>query len=87
MSNTGARKPKISIKPFKHQVQMDPEYATKTWKLLKNAINEIHQKNASGLSFEELYRYSKFIFLHQETLTIWSYTNTETFYIMVLKKL
>jgi cullin 3 len=50
------KKPKITIKPFRHQVQMDPEYAGKTWKLLKGAIHEIHKQNASGLSFEELYR-------------------------------
>lgn len=32
--------------------------ADKTWKVLEDAIHEIHNKNASGLSFEELYRYS-----------------------------
>lgn len=52
------KKPKITIKPFRHQVQMDPDYAQKTWKLLKGAIHEIHKQNASGLSFEELYRYA-----------------------------
>ena len=51
------KKPKITIKPFRHQVQMDPDYANKTWKLLSTAIHEIHKQNASGLSFEELYRY------------------------------
>jgi cullin 3 len=50
------KKPKITIKPFRHQVQMDPNYAQNTWKLLKGAIHEIHKQNASGLSFEELYR-------------------------------
>jgi cullin 3 len=29
----------------------------KTWKILEDAIHEIHNQNASGLSFEELYRY------------------------------
>lgn len=53
MSN---KKPKITIKPFRHQVTMDPNYAENTWNLLRNAIHEIHKKNASGLSFEELYR-------------------------------
>jgi len=28
----------------------------KTWRVLEMAIKEIHNKNASGLSFEELYR-------------------------------
>jgi hypothetical protein len=31
--------------------------ADKTWKVLEDAIREIHNQNASGLSFEELYRY------------------------------
>ena len=35
---------------------MDPNYADKTWKVLEDAIAEIHNQNASGLSFEELYR-------------------------------
>jgi hypothetical protein len=41
MSQTG--KKKIVIKPFRTQVQMDPNYAEKTWKLLRNAICEIHK--------------------------------------------
>ena len=28
----------------------------KTWKVLEDAIHEINNHNASGLSFEELYR-------------------------------
>ena len=32
------------------------QYAEKTWKILKDAIHEINHRNASGLSFEELYR-------------------------------
>lgn len=48
---------KAGIKtPFKHPVSMDPNYAEKTWKVLSDAIGEIHEQNASGLSFEELYR-------------------------------
>lgn len=31
-------------------------FADKTWKVLEDAIQEIHNQNASGLSFEELYR-------------------------------
>ncbi|KAI7987551.1 Cullin-3B [Camellia lanceoleosa] len=30
----------------------------KTWKILEHAIQEIYNHNASGLSFEELYRFS-----------------------------
>ena len=54
MSTTN-KKTQITIKPYR-PVQMDPHYADNTWKLLKHAIHEIHKKNASGLSFEELYR-------------------------------
>lgn len=55
-----SKKTKITIKPFRQQITMDPNYAQKTWKLLKGAIHEIHKKNASGLSFEELYRFNFF---------------------------
>jgi len=44
---------------------MDPDYADKTWKLLKRAITEIHKQNASGLSFEELYRNAYNMVLHK----------------------
>jgi hypothetical protein len=45
------------IEPFKHKVEIDPDYAAKTWKKLEDAIHEIHNlNNAYGLSFEELYR-------------------------------
>jgi len=44
---------------------MDPNYAQNTWNLLKNAITEIHRQNASGLSFEELYRNSYNMVLHK----------------------
>ena len=35
------------------------DHADKTWKILEDAIHEINNHNASGLSFEELYRYPK----------------------------
>lgn len=38
---------------------MDEKYVEGIWVLLENAIKEIQKKNNSGLSFEELYRYSK----------------------------
>eukprot|EP01090_Pellita_catalonica_P013608 TRINITY_DN3274_c0_g7_i1.p1 TRINITY_DN3274_c0_g7~~TRINITY_DN3274_c0_g7_i1.p1 ORF type:complete len:736 (-),score=109.41 TRINITY_DN3274_c0_g7_i1:103-2310(-) len=59
------RTAKITIKPFRHQVQMEPNYAENTWKLLKKAIHEIHKQNASGLSFEELYRNAYNMVLHK----------------------
>ncbi|CAI7862141.1 unnamed protein product [Closterium sp. NIES-54] len=37
---------------------MDPRYAEKTWGILEDAIHQIYNHNASGLSFEELYRYA-----------------------------
>uniref|UniRef100_A0A061S151 Cullin 3 n=1 Tax=Tetraselmis sp. GSL018 TaxID=582737 RepID=A0A061S151_9CHLO len=50
------KKPVFRIEPFKHKLEIDPDYADKTWESLEHAINEIHNKNASGLSYEELYR-------------------------------
>eukprot|EP01126_Amoeba_proteus_P042960 TRINITY_DN4684_c0_g1_i2.p1 TRINITY_DN4684_c0_g1~~TRINITY_DN4684_c0_g1_i2.p1 ORF type:complete len:679 (-),score=112.16 TRINITY_DN4684_c0_g1_i2:419-2371(-) len=64
MSGNG-KKAKIIIKPFRHHVTMDPNYAENTWLLLCNAIHEIHKKNASGLSFEELYRNAYNMVLHK----------------------
>jgi len=37
----------------------------KTWKVIEEAINEIHNQNASGLSFEELYRNAYNMVLHK----------------------
>jgi cullin 3 len=51
-----AKKKNFKIEPFKHKVEMDPKHAEKTWKILEDAIHEIYNHNASGLSFEELYR-------------------------------
>lgn len=54
MSNQ--KKRNFQIEAFKHRVVVDPKYAEKTWKILEHAIHEIYNHNASGLSFEELYR-------------------------------
>lgn len=56
MSNGQKKKP-FRIEAFKHRVVLDPKYAEKTWKILDHAIHEIYNRNASGLSFEELYRF------------------------------
>ena len=61
----GAQRGKFVIQPFKHNQQMDEEYANKTWQTLHNAIHEIHRQNASGLSFEELYRNAYNMVLHK----------------------
>lgn len=58
------KKSKVTIKNFRPH-QMDPNYAENTWNLLKNAIHEIHRQNASGLSFEELYRNAYNMVLHK----------------------
>ena len=50
------RKRNFKIEAFKHRVELDPKYAERTWKVLEHAIHEIYNHNASGLSFEELYR-------------------------------
>eukprot|EP00899_Mesostigma_viride_P019647 jgi/Mesvir1/27684/Mv07403-RA.1 len=61
----GDRKKVFKIEPFKHRVEMDPNYADKTWKVLEDAIKEINNHNASGLSFEELYRSAYNMVLHR----------------------
>jgi cullin 3 len=37
-------------------VELDPKYELETWKVLEHAIHEGYNHNASGPSFEELYR-------------------------------
>lgn len=60
-----AKRPPVKLPPFKHAITMDPNYADKTWKVLEDAIHEIHNQNASGLSFEELYRNAYNMVLHK----------------------
>lgn len=56
------KKRNFQIEAFKHRVVVDPKYAEKTWKILEHAIHEIYNHNASGLSFEELYRFTSLFF-------------------------
>ena len=44
---------------------MDRTVAIKTWEALANAIDEIYNRNASQLSFEELYRNAYNLVLHK----------------------
>jgi len=44
---------------------MDREDAQCTWDVLANAIDEIYNRNASDLSFEELYRNAYNLVLHK----------------------
>lgn len=57
------KKRTFQIEAFKHRVVVDPKYAEKTWKILEHAIHEIYNHNASGLSFEELYRFIPLLLL------------------------
>ncbi|KAL1291482.1 hypothetical protein HN51_059999 [Arachis hypogaea] len=59
------KKRTFQIEAFKHRVVVDPKYAEKTWKVLEHAIHEIYNHNASGLSFEELYRNAYNMVLHK----------------------
>ncbi|MQL78960.1 hypothetical protein Taro_011404 [Colocasia esculenta] len=59
------KKRNFRIEAFKHRVEVDPKYAEKTWKVLEHAIHEIYNHNASGLSFEELYRNAYNMVLHK----------------------
>jgi len=60
-----AEKKKFVITPFRPNVQMNSEAAKGIWRALKDAIVEIHGKNASSLSFEELYRNAYNLVLHK----------------------
>ncbi|KAJ0818018.1 putative cullin protein, neddylation [Helianthus annuus] len=59
------KKKNFQIEAFKHRVVVDPKYADRTWKILEHAIHEIYNHNASGLSFEELYRNAYNMVLHK----------------------
>jgi hypothetical protein len=52
-----SRKKPSRIEPFRHKVETDPRFFEKAWRKLDDAIREIYNHNASGLSFEELYRF------------------------------
>jgi cullin 3 len=60
-----AGRTKFVIPPFRQSQAMDEDYANRTWQTLHNAIQEIHRQNASGLSFEELYRNAYNMVLHK----------------------
>ncbi|KAK7266369.1 hypothetical protein RIF29_19013 [Crotalaria pallida] len=55
----------FQIEAYRHRVMNDPKFAEKTWKVLEHAIHEIYNHNASGLSFEELYRNAYNMVLHK----------------------
>src|SRR5210317_2561590 len=55
----------FSIKPFRSYSQMDTTAALTTFQSLASAMDEIHNRNASTLSFEELYRNAYNLVLHK----------------------
>ena len=55
----------LLTQPFRAHVPMDRTVAMRTWSVLANAIDEIHNRNASKLSFEELYRNAYNLVLHK----------------------
>jgi cullin 3 len=64
-----ANRKKFVVKPLRNNMGMDQNKAKETWQALRSAIKEIHEHNASLLSFEELYRYNSFdILLHMHIL-------------------
>eukprot|EP00698_Gefionella_okellyi_P002956 TRINITY_DN12798_c0_g1_i1.p1 TRINITY_DN12798_c0_g1~~TRINITY_DN12798_c0_g1_i1.p1 ORF type:complete len:751 (-),score=174.57 TRINITY_DN12798_c0_g1_i1:20-2224(-) len=64
------RKQRINIKAFKPAAQIDANYADTLWQVLATAFQQIYHKNASNLSFEELYRnaYNMVLYKHGERL-------------------
>ena len=55
----------LPLQPFRAHVPMDRTVASQTWEALANAIDEIYDRNASQLSFEELYRNAYNLVLHK----------------------
>eukprot|EP00536_Pseudo-nitzschia_multiseries_P002807 jgi/Psemu1/322715/estExt_fgenesh1_pg.C_390014 len=51
--------------PFRSHVPMDKTVASQIWNVLAKAIDEIYNRNASQLSFEELYRNAYNLVLHK----------------------
>ncbi|KAL5981116.1 Cullin-3A [Asimina triloba] len=81
------KKRNFKIEAFKHRVELDPKYADKTWKVLEHAIHEIYNHNASGLSFEELYRNAYNMVLHKYGEKLYSgLVNTMTCHLKEISK-
>lgn len=56
---------KLSIKPYNRNSVIDKNAADTVWLSLSGAIDEIFNKNASNLSFEELYRHAYNLVLYK----------------------
>lgn len=85
--SSNQKKRNFQIEAFKHKVVVDPKYADKTWKILEHAIHEIYNHNASGLSFEELYRNAYNMVLHKFGEKLYSgLVSTITFHLQHISK-
>ncbi|KAL0358076.1 UNVERIFIED_CONTAM: Cullin-3A [Sesamum calycinum] len=85
--SSGPKKRNFQIEAFKHKVVVDPKYADKTWRILEHAIHEIYNHNASGLSFEELYRNAYNMVLHKFGEKLYSgLVSTMTFHLHTMSK-
>ncbi|XP_019170675.1 PREDICTED: cullin-3A-like [Ipomoea nil] len=85
--NNNQKRRNFQIEAFKHRVVVDPKYADKTWKILEHAINEIYNRNASGLSFEELYRNAYNMVLHKYGEKLYTgLVSTMTFHLQEISK-
>ncbi|KJE93406.1 Cullin 3 [Capsaspora owczarzaki ATCC 30864] len=56
----------VRIRPYTPMTSLEPAYVDRTWLLLRDAIIEIQHQNASGLSYEVLYRNSYNLVLHKQ---------------------
>ena len=59
------KKERYRIEPFRHRVDLEPDYKEKTWALLESSMLAIFDHNPSKLSFEELYRSAYNMVLHK----------------------
>lgn len=61
---------RINIQAFKPATSVDTSYADGLWDVLSTAFKQIYSKNASNLSFEELYRnaYNMVLYKHGDRL-------------------
>ncbi|KAH8603001.1 putative Cullin-3-B [Bisporella sp. PMI_857] len=62
----GGRGGKTKIRPPRRGISGGDTDFTKMWEILSSALREIHEKNASKLSFEQLYRASYKIVLKKQ---------------------
>lgn len=71
------RNQRFTIRPFRAHTQMDNQQGQRIWNLLSNAITEIYSRNASDLSFEELYRNAYNLVLHRHGTLLYNGINAK----------